>query len=107
MFRYAYGGYAARLLTLQELKQTGCDTLSGKTSLSTAGALKACNFLMEGTEYTNGYSRTYEIWLETPRTTSPAWYVDTFYRFVKGTKYVGGESGVRPAIDVPYGRLAY
>ena len=106
---FSYSGYAARLLTLKELKQSGCDTLSGKTSMGNTGALTSCNFLMEGTKYADNSKATSGTWLETPRTSYSysVWDVNASDRYVRGSNASSTVYGARPAIDVQMSRISY
>ena len=106
---FSYSGYAARILTIQELKQSGCDTLSGKSYLSTAGALTACNFLMEGMKYADDSKVTYGTWLETPHTSVSGyvWLMTSSLRKVDNNYTGTNLYGVRPVIDVPMSKIEY
>ena len=52
---------------------------------------------------------TYGPWLETPRAFdyNNVWRVDVGYRNVNSLDANNTNSGARPAIDVPYGRISY
>ena len=106
---FSYSGYAARLLTLKELKKAGCETLNGKTSLSDTGSLTACNFLFEGTRYADISKVSYGPWLENPDTASIgfSWSVYSYNRNVNSSPISESNFGARPAIDVPYSRIDY
>ncbi len=108
---FDYSNYAARLLTLQELNQSGCDTLSGKSSLGTTGSLKACKFLFEQTKYADNSKTTSGLWVETPNAGNMnyVYYLDGGYRNVSGhnTSLSTSEIGVKPVIDVPYSKIEY
>ena len=100
---FSYEGYAARLLTVQEVN-AGCGiTISGKTvKLSTK-----CRYLLENTKYSSNSLKTSAGWLESPRAVEShyAWYVG---RNVSGNN-VAFDSyyGVRPVIEVPKVNISY
>ncbi len=106
---FSYDGYAGRLLTVPELKYAGCNTLSGKTSLSTSGALKACNFLLENTKYTNSNLTSWGPWLENPSTSNYyyAWNLNSTGRDIYTNIPVNntGSVGTRPVIEVPVSQI--
>ena len=105
---FSYTGYAGRLLTVPEIKKAGCNTLSSKPSLGTTGALKACNFLMERTKYTNSSLATSGPWVEnaSASNSSLAWFVYSFGRFVYSSSYVtSADCGARPAIEVSISKI--
>ena len=104
---FSYEGYAARLLTAQEL-MNGCN-LTQVGSNTPVEISTNCNFLFEGTKYADSSKGTYGPWLETPRASGSGsvWSVLANYRGVNYYDANGTSSGARPAIDVPYGRLAY
>ena len=102
---FNYEGYAARLLTAQEVN-TGCGFTTGsynKGELSTK-----CKYLMENTKYSNSSNKTTGTWLETPNQGSLAWAINgydssvSYYR-VSSTS----DNGVRPAIEVAKTDISY
>ena len=98
---FSYEGYAARLLTYEEV-QNGC--YDGTTAItSTAGLSTKCKFLMENTTYSSNSLKTLGPWLETPYSSLAgyAWIVYGYNRNALGDN-VGNFSsrGVRPAIEV-------
>ena len=96
---FSYEGYAARLLTAQEIN-SACNITAG--SLKT-GELDNCNYLMENTKYSNSSLETDGYWLETPRVASSvgSWNVNSNFRYLDGTSVsYSGSSGSRPAIEV-------
>ena len=101
---FDYTGYAARLLTYQEMKN-GCNG----AMITSGGVLDSCNYLIENTHYSNS-SLTYGYWLETPRSSqsSYAWYVYGQTRNVN-IHYTNNASyyGVRPAIEVLKSEISY
>lgn len=105
---FSYSGYAARLLTAQEL-MNGCDLT--QVGSSTLGELSTkCKFLMDGTKYADSSKSASGPWLETPFASNSrsAWYVSPDSRNVYfGNANTSSSGGTRPAIDVPYSRLQY
>ena len=106
---FSYTGYAGRLLTIPEIKKAGCDTLSGNniTSLGTTGALKACNFLMERTKYTNSALVTLGPWPENACSSNSnnAWNVYSYNRGVGSVNVPNTSYGARPAIEVSISKI--
>lgn len=102
---FSYAGYAARLLTAQELMR-GC----GLTQVGnyTENELSNCKYLVEGVvtspgQTINGY------WLETPEAKEDTYYVLVVVGY---NQYVGNRSsssafGVRPVIDVQKKKIDY
>ena len=105
---FSYEGYAARLLTYQEVN-TGC--FDGTTEMiSTKGLSNKCKFLFENTKYSSESMTTYGYWLETPRMSSfdSAWH--TFgleSRIHYDTVYYSPYFGVRPVIEVSKSNISY
>ena len=105
---FSYEGYAARLLTYQEV-YNGC--YDGTTNItSTKGLSTRCSFLMENTKYSNESNKAYGEWLESPRANSYSnvWRVHCTSRCVSNiiANYTS-HSGVRPAIEVPKSNISY
>ena len=104
---FSYEGYAARLLTAQEVN-LGCEITVGSTS---AGEIsKKCQFLMENTKYSSDSILTGGLWLETPRAnhSSAVWYSNQNGRFF--ISYNSNDHsivGVRPAIEVLKTNISY
>ena len=95
---FSYEGYAARLLTVQEVN-SACGITVGSF---TTGELDSCQYLLENTRYTNS-SLTYGYWLETPRSSNAtiAWSVNSNNRSVDYASASNSNYyGVRPAIEV-------
>jgi len=94
---FTYTDKAARLLTYQEV-QGACGS-----SVTGAGALANCNYLMENVGQYTSTSGTYGYWLESPDASYShnVWGVHGYYRYVYviGASYTAGY-GVRPAITV-------
>ena len=65
---FSYAGYVARLLTYQEAYH-GCNSYDVKLT-DTKGLEAKCQFLMEGTKYSNSSLATYGPWLESPDASS-------------------------------------
>ena len=104
---FSYAGYSARLLTTQEV-MNGC----GLTQVGyyTTGELSNCKFLFEKTMYADSTKETFGIWFETPLAygdSNNVMDVRTSNRTVNDNDADGTMYGVRPAIDVPYNKLAY
>jgi hypothetical protein len=104
---FNYSSKAARLLTLQEVIR-GCKPINGNKSMVEDGSLTACNFLFEGTKYTDNNKQA-GVWLENPRSDRGdlVWAIYTNSRRISPnyTDYDGAV--VKPAIDVPYDMLEY
>ena len=103
--KFSYAGYAARLLTTQELSKA-CNNIT--VGSQATGELDSCEFLMEDSSYSkssgcSGGSCHY--WLETPYATSGAaskglvWVVYGSGRNV-GLNYANITYGSRPAVDI-------
>ena len=98
---FSYEGYAARLLTYEEV-QNGC--YDGTIVItSTAGLSTKCKFFMENTIYSSSSLKTVGPWFETPNSSGAyyAWFVRGRDRDA-GSDDVNDTSsyGVRPAIEV-------
>ena len=97
---FSYSGYAARLLTAQEVN-SACNIIVGSY---TTGELDGCNYLMENTKYSNSSIGTYGYWLETPYVSSSnnVWSAHAYNRSVRSANYAYDSSGfgVRPVIEV-------
>ena len=104
---FSYEGYAARLLTVQEVNM-GCGFTVGSTvrkELSTK-----CKYLMENTKYANTNNKAYGEWLESPSaaTSNYVWSVFSDNRYVDGgNAYSDDYHGVRPAIEVQKSNISY
>jgi hypothetical protein len=103
---FSYTGYAARLLTYQEV-YTGC--YDGSTAItSTKGLSSKCQYLMENTYYTSSACKNY--WLETPNASysNSAWRVSAGDRNVSFyTVSLTSYYGVRPAIEILKSDIEY
>ena len=104
--KFSYAGYAARLLTAQEVNSACNITVgSGTYASGTTGELDSCEFLMEDTVYskTSGCSGGHcYYWLETPQASSSirVWFVYGDTREVTLSKYANDSFGVRPAVEI-------
>ena len=105
---FSYSGYAARLLTYQEV-YNGC--YDGTTRItSTKGLSTKCKYLLENTKYSSSSLKTNGPWLETPRASSSsyAWIVYGYNRDVyNSTVNHTSRYGVRPAIEVLKSNISY
>ena len=99
---FSYKGYAARLLTAQEVS-LGCDVVLQTTSGSKAGDLSKCKYLLENTRYSNINNIVGGSWLESPRVLNNdyVWVVtDVWRRYYITDANTTDLFGVRPAIEV-------
>ena len=104
---FSYEGYAARLLTAQEVS-AGCGFIVG--SVATGELSSKCKYLMENTKYSSSSLKTYGGWLESPyaSSSSRAWYVRAYYRDVNSRNADHAtDYGVRPAIEVAKTNIDY
>ena len=102
---FSYNGYAARLLTIQEINK-GCGITVGSYK---TGELDSCQYLMENTRYANS-SLKYGYWLENSHSSNAnaAWDVSTNSRYVSNypVSYTY-DVGVRPTIEVLKSKVSY
>ena len=104
---FSYEGYAARLLTAQEVN-AGCGFTIG--SANTGELSTKCKYLMENTKYSNASNKAYGEWLESPRAANSytVWYVNGSYRYVSNNNANYADYyGVRPAIEVSKSDISY
>ena len=104
---FSYSGYAARLLTYQEV-YNGC--YDGTTSItSTKGLSTKCKYLMENTKYSSSTLATSGPWLETPNASysNCACLVYGNFRSVDAFAVNNTNLGVRPAIEVLKSNISY
>ena len=98
---FSYEGYAARLLTYEEVNR-GC--YDGTTAINTKGGISnKCRFLMENTKYSRSSLKTYGVWLESPysRRANLAWNVcDDIHNVGNFLVDDASFNGVRPVIEV-------
>lgn len=101
---FDYTGYAARLLTIQEVN-SACRITAGSFSI---GELDQCTYLLENTKYETSSIGNYGYWLENPvsNLSSSAFSISGSDRYV-GSLYTNNTSyyGVRPVIEVPKIRI--
>ena len=104
---FSYEGYAARLLTYQEVYNGCYDEIRAITSVG--GLSTKCKFLLENTIYSNSSYKD-GFWFETPSASNSynATNVSGNSRRVSSSN-VHNESvnGVRPAIEVPKTNILY
>ena len=105
---FSYSGYAARLLTYQELYH-GCYGFSLGIS-ATNGLSTNCKFLFEMTKYAYSNYGTYGSWTETPVSNSlnNAYIWDAVSRnaYNRAANYTYN-SGVRPVIEIYKSEIVY
>ncbi len=105
---FSYEGYAARLLTYQEI-YSGC--YDGTININSTKGLKSkCGYLVENTKYSSNDLKTYGEWLESPYL-SDSRFVWSVYG---DGRCVGSDAasytsiiGVRPAIEVAKSRIDF
>ena len=104
---FSYSGYAARFLTLQEIKKG-----TGITNISKweVGELDKFTYLFENTKFSIDGNSVWAWWLESARsdTSTYAWNVTGGGR-IAGSDLVSrtGDIGVRPAIEVSKTNISY
>ena len=104
---FSYAGYAARLLTIQEVRQG-----TGITSIPTwkVGELDNFTYLLENTKFASNSNSAWAWWLENARSdnSTNAWLVNGRSRSVSSnTVSNAGDYGVRPAIEVLKSDISY
>ena len=104
---FSYAGYAARLLTIEEVRQG-----TGITSIPKfkVGELDNFTYLLENTRFASRSNSALAWWLENARSdhSADAWDVYGYTRYVHSdTVSYGGVSGVRPAIEVLKSDISY
>ena len=104
---YSYEGYAARLLTLQEIRQA---TEINNMPTFKVGELDNFTYLMENTKFSSDSNSAWTWWLENARSDNSicAWYVNGYHRLVPNdiVSYAG-LVGVRPVIEVSKKNIDY
>ncbi|CDD29058.1 uncharacterized protein BN654_00737 [Clostridium sp. CAG:433] len=104
---YSYEGYAARLLTLQEIRQA---TEINNMPTFKVGELDNFTYLMENTKFSSDSNSAWTWWLENARSDNSicAWYVNGYHRLVTNdiVSYAG-LVGVRPVIEVSKKNIDY
>lgn len=104
---FSYDGYAARLLTAQEVN-IGCEITAG--SYITGELSGKCKYLMENTKYSNANSQSYGGWLETPDNVSSIYIlsINGNSRRVSASNADNAVGlGTRPAIEVQKSNISY
>lgn len=104
---FSYAGYAARLLTIQEVRQG-----TGITSIPTweVGELDNFTYLLENTKFASKSNSAWAWWLENARSgnSTDAWDVLGNRRDVDSSNVSNGSDlGVRPAIEVLKSDISY
>ena len=104
---FSYAGYAARLLTIEEVRQG-----TGLTSIPDwkVGELDNFTYLLENTKFASDSNSAWSWWLESARsdTSLHAWFVYGCSRFVSDNIVsYAGDFGVRPAIEVSKTNIEY
>ena len=95
---FSYAGYAARLITTQEITST-----CGRAGSYSIGELNTCNYLMENTKFSSNSMDTNGFWVENPCASNSynAWNIDGTSRFIDAYYvYSTDDTGVRPVIEV-------
>lgn len=99
---YSYSGYAARLLTYQELVKA-CDM--DLEELAELRSLDKCSYLLENTNHANK-EMVSQYWLETPKYDGN--YVGEISTLNASFGFRSlGTSGVRPVIEIPKDSMEY
>ena len=102
---FSYEGYAARLLTTQEVTM-GCGNTIGTYVIGDLS--KKCKYLMENTQYSSSDKNLGE-WLETPTSSNffCAWDIHAGDRYVYDNTVYNYSYSTRPAIEVPKSNILY
>ena len=104
---FSYEGYAARLLTAQEVN-AGCGFTIG--SWNTGELSTKCKYLMENTKYSNASNKAYGEWLESPLAAASIYLWTVFGNSRRVDNYSANNSihfGVRPVIEIPKSNISY
>ncbi len=102
---FSYSGYAARLLTAQEVNR-GCGIAVGNQGY---GQLKKCMYLVEQTNYSGNSNNSSGIWLETPSSTGIYVY-GIFSNSLDSYSYpitTSDTFSIRPVIEVEKANISY
>ena len=105
---FSYNGYAARLLTYQEVYNGCYDGTIGINEIK--GISSKCKYLMENTKYSSSRLETYGEWLESPDTSYSysSWYANAYNNNIQFSVVLyAGRAGVRPAIEVAKTNIEY
>ena len=99
---FSYRGYAARLLTAQELN-VACNMQVGTNHKGAKGegAIQKCVYFLENTNFSSGKITPSGYWLETASSSmdTNGWIIDAYYRNIKYVA-ITDSIGVRPVIEV-------
>lgn len=104
---FSYSGYAARLITYQEIN-SAC-----QGDLTLVGSLKDCNYLLEGTLYSNTANTMTHIITQTPVSTKEnmVYEIGVLNRYLPtmgaSNSTSGAMSSAKPVIEVPKSRIVY
>ena len=104
---FSYSGYAARMLTAQEVNK-GCEITVGSYEFGNLNT--KCKYLMEKTKYSGGSNGTYGPWLESSHSTdvTRGFYISSYSISVSSyTSSFSNSYGVRPAIEVEKSKINY
>ena len=104
---FSYAGYAARLLTIGEVRKA---TENNNIPDSKVGELDNFTYLLENTKFASNSNSAWGWWLENARSDSSVsvWDVNGISRYVNSnTVSIAGGSGVRPAIEVLKSNIEY
>ena len=102
---FSYAGYAARLLTIEELRIA---TENNGIPTFQVGEIDNFTYLLENTSFSN--ENNFAWWLENVRSDNSrqAWSVNGYYRTVYGNTVEDiSSTGVRPAIEVSKTNIEY
>ena len=103
---FSYEGYAARLLTYQEVRSACGNNVD---TIDDDGYLDSCKYLLENTIYSNSTLK-YAWWLENPFSfdLNGVWVVSGLFRSMLYSSALDSETiGVRPTIEVPKSKMNY
>ena len=104
---FSYTGYAARLLTIEEVRQG-----TGISNIPTwkVGELDSFTYLLENTKFASNSNSAWAWWLENARSdnSTHAWYVYGIDRDVTSNTVSNADVyGVRPAVEVSKTNIEY
>ena len=105
---FSYSGYAARLLTIQEVRKAAKnDNIPTKKK----GEFDNCIYLLENTKFSNDKNGSYSYWLETYYSSNGNYAYDVngrdLYVYDSDQVYYSSNNGVRPAIEVSKTNIDY
>lgn len=107
---FSYGGYAARLLTIQEVSKA-CGISLDPNSSRDNRSLANCNYFVENTTYAHSNNATYGYWLESltsSQSTMDSWVVYNYAFTGESNNYYNKMiTGIRPVIEVPKSDILY